>query len=119
MNMHSQTHTLTVPAQVQNVQVFVYFPMLTDDDISALVTWDALTASQGGGFVQNYTVQVFQDGQLLSNVSSSACSLSLGYVEGQIVKDKWLWFLSHDTETVYMYIMSLHISCISLHVSHT
>ena len=69
MNVHSQTHTLTVPAQVQNVQVFVYFPMLTGDDVSALVTWDALTASEGEGFVQNYTVQVFQDGQLLSNVS--------------------------------------------------
>ena len=76
MNVHSQTHTLTVPVQVQNVQVFVYFPMLTSNDVSALVTWDALTASQGGGFVQNYTVQVFQDGQLLTNVSPSACSLS-------------------------------------------
>jgi len=50
--------------------------MLTGDDISALVNWDALTASEGGGFVQNYTVQVFQNGQLLSNVSSSVCSLS-------------------------------------------
>ena len=84
MNVHSQTHTLTVPAQVQNVQVFVYFPMLTGDDVSALVTWDALTASEGGGFVQNYTVQVFQDGQLLSNVSPSACSLSLGDVRGRL-----------------------------------
>jgi len=72
MYMHKHTHTLTVPAQVQNVQVFVYFPMLTGNDVSALVTWDALTASEGGGFVQNYTVQVFQDGQLLTNVSPSA-----------------------------------------------
>jgi len=46
--------------------------MLTGNDVSALVTWDALTASEGGGFVQNYTVQVFQDGQLLTNVSPSA-----------------------------------------------
>ena len=77
MNVHAQTHThtLTVPAQVQNVQVFVYFPMLSSD-VSALVTWDSLTSSEGGGFVQNYTVQVFQDGQLLTNVSSSGCSLS-------------------------------------------
>ena len=76
MNVHAQTHTrtLTVPAQVQNVQVFVYFPMLTSNDVSALVTWDTLTASEGGGFVQNYTVQVFQDGQLLTNVSSFACT---------------------------------------------
>ena len=76
MNVHSQTRTLAVPVQVQNVQVFVYFPMLTGDDVSALVIWDALTANEGGGFVQNYTVQVFQNGQLLSNVSPSACSLS-------------------------------------------
>ena len=78
MNVHSKTRTVTVPAQVQNVQVFVYFPMLTGDDVSALVTWDALTASEGGGFVQNYTVQVFQGGRLLKNVSSSACCLSPG-----------------------------------------
>ena len=85
MHMHARTHmymhmciyihTLTVPEQVQNVQVFVYFPMLSGDDVSALVTWDALNASQGQGFVQNYTVQVFQDGQLLTSVSLSACSL--------------------------------------------
>jgi len=70
----TNTPTLTVPVQVQNVQVFVYFPMLTGDDVSALVTWDTLTASEEAGFVQNYTVQVFQDGQLLTNVSSSACT---------------------------------------------
>ena len=55
--------------QVQNVRVFVYFPMLSGRNVSALVTWDALTAMQGGGFVQNYTVQVFQNGQLLPEVS--------------------------------------------------
>ena len=70
-------YALTVPEQVQNVQVFVYFPMLSGDNISALVTWDALTASQGQGFVQNYTVQVFQDGQLLTNVSFSACTCTV------------------------------------------
>ena len=58
--------------QVQNVRVFVYQPMISGGDVSALVSWDPLTAMQGGGFVQNYVVQVFQNGQLLSDVSLTA-----------------------------------------------
>ena len=71
---HTHTHTHTVPIQVQNVQAFVYYPMFSGRNVSALVTWDALTAVEGGGFVQNYTVQVFQNGRLLPPVSPTACS---------------------------------------------
>ena len=46
--------------------------MLSGGSVSALVTWDALTAMQGGGFIQNYVVQVFQNGQLLPEVSPTA-----------------------------------------------
>ena len=46
--------------------------MISGRNVSALVSWDPLTAMQGGGFVQNYTVQVFQNGQLLSDVSLTA-----------------------------------------------
>jgi len=61
-----------VPAQIQNVRVFVYFPIRGDGSIvTALVVWDGLTPEEAGGTVDSYTVRVFDtsSGEEVPNVS--------------------------------------------------
>lgn len=44
------------PVQVVNVRVYVYHPLLNEDNITALIVWDALNATEAGGIVNHYDI---------------------------------------------------------------
>ena len=54
---------IAVPGKVMNVRVYVYNPVLGDDEtITALIVWDALTAEEAGGVVNQYSVSIQEVG---------------------------------------------------------
>ena len=69
--------------QVQNVRVYVYFPVRGGSNVTALVVWDRLSAVEAGGGVDNYTVRVFNviSGEEVTGVSMlcSTRSISSSY----------------------------------------
>ena len=49
----------SAPGQVMNVRAYVYHPILdNDDNITALIVWDALSAAEAGGIVEYYSVRI-------------------------------------------------------------
>ena len=56
-----------------NVRVYVYNPVLSDDEtITALIVWDAPTPEEAGGVVNNYSVSIQEVGteeNIMINVS--------------------------------------------------
>ena len=77
----------TAPEQVMNVRSYVYHPILdNDDDITALIVWDALSATEAGGIVgyyhvkikdveNNNTVLVSAHSSLVQNYTNTVCSI--------------------------------------------
>ena len=54
---------IAVPGKVMNVRVYVYNPVLGDDEtITALIVWDALTPEEAGGVVNHYSVSIQEEG---------------------------------------------------------
>ena len=51
---------IAVPGAVTNIRAYVYKPTRGSDDLTALVLWD-----EPQSVVSNYTVSMFQDGQML------------------------------------------------------
>ena len=46
-----------------NVRVYVYIPILGDDEnITALIEWDTLTPEEAGGVVNQYNVSIREEG---------------------------------------------------------
>ena len=60
---------ITVPSKVQNVRVYVYFPIRNDISVvSAQIVWDGLSLFDAGGVVELYSVEVIDviDNELIT-----------------------------------------------------
>ena len=63
---------IAVPGKVMNVRVYVYNPILSDDEtITALIVWDALTPEEAGGVVNQYNVSIREEGTVEEIVVST------------------------------------------------
>ena len=55
----------SVPAKVQNVRVYVYFPHRNSPLVSALVVWDGLSTFDAGGVIDKYVITVHDSNGML------------------------------------------------------
>ena len=63
---------IAVPGKVMNMRVYVYNPVLGDDEtITALIVWDALTPEEAGGVVNYYSVSIREVGTVEEIVVST------------------------------------------------
>ena len=81
--INSKIRFSSAPGQVMNVRAYVYHPILdNDDNITALIVWDALSGAEAGGIVEYYSVQI-RDSENDAIVLVSAYS-SLNYTSNGV-----------------------------------
>ena len=81
----SKMHFSSAPGQVMNVRAYVYHPILdNDDNITALIVWDALSGARAGGIVEYYSVQIrdSENGGIV--LVSAYSSLLINYTSNEL-----------------------------------
>ncbi len=54
-----------VPAQVQNVRVYVFYPIRNDTSlVTAQVVWDGLSVEEAGGMLTGYSIDILNAGDM-------------------------------------------------------
>ena len=82
-------HFPSAPGQVMNVRAYVYHPILdNDDNITALIVWDTLSAAEAGGIVEYYSVRIrdVENNDIVLVSAYSSIHVLLNYVLQFVVR---------------------------------